>query len=222
MFQCCSNKLFFLKVPPLTCTFKALFTLAITHDLIWESNAILFKIKLQNFWKLNEIFFTAFLSHISYTNDIEAAIWGFKRIESSNLMCKCIYRCAVVPLSMPLLFKMFTAELLHRDIKIFTSRQTQMYQNNKKRGQIVCKVQKCSTFGNDLAYAKKTMALLSYDGILSEKKPPSLNWFVYYYKFNKTKWKKRRWCAWDLNPGPQDGRCRWNHRAMAAAQPTSF
>ena len=35
------------------------------------------------------------------------------------------------------------------------------------------------------------------------------------YNFN-TNWKKRRWCAWDLNPGPQDGRRRRNHWAMAA------
>ena len=35
------------------------------------------------------------------------------------------------------------------------------------------------------------------------------------YNFN-INWKKRRWCAWDSNPGPQDGRRRWNHGAMAA------
>ena len=28
--------------------------------------------------------------------------------------------------------------------------------------------------------------------------------------------KKRRWCAWDSNPGPQVSRCRQNHRAMGA------
>ena len=28
--------------------------------------------------------------------------------------------------------------------------------------------------------------------------------------------KKRRWCAWDSNPGQQDGRRRRNHGAMAA------
>ena len=27
--------------------------------------------------------------------------------------------------------------------------------------------------------------------------------------------KKHRWCAWDTNPGPQDGRRRRNHGAMA-------
>ena len=31
--------------------------------------------------------------------------------------------------------------------------------------------------------------------------------------------KKHRWCAWDSNPGPQDGRRRQNHGAMAATQP---
>ena len=34
------------------------------------------------------------------------------------------------------------------------------------------------------------------------------------YNFN-TNWKKRRWCAWNSNPGPQDGRRRQNHGAMA-------
>ena len=29
--------------------------------------------------------------------------------------------------------------------------------------------------------------------------------------------KKHRWCAWDSNPGPQDGRRRRNHVAVAAA-----
>ena len=29
--------------------------------------------------------------------------------------------------------------------------------------------------------------------------------------------KKRGWCAWDSNPGQQDGRCRQIHWAMAAA-----
>ena len=35
--------------------------------------------------------------------------------------------------------------------------------------------------------------------------------------FNNTNWKKRRWCAWDSNPGPQEGRQRRNHGAMAAS-----
>ena len=39
-----------------------------------------------------------------------------------------------------------------------------------------------------------------------------------HYNFKNTNWKKHRWCAWDLNPGPQDGRHRWNHGAMAATQ----
>ena len=29
-------------------------------------------------------------------------------------------------------------------------------------------------------------------------------------------WKKHRWCAWDLNPGRQDGRREWIHWATAA------
>ena len=54
---------------------------------------------------------------------------------------------------------------------------------------------------------------------------PFLNWpilasfclfsFFSHYNFN-TNWKKRRWCAWDLNLGPQDGRRKQNHGAMMA------
>ena len=36
-----------------------------------------------------------------------------------------------------------------------------------------------------------------------------------HYNLNKTNRKKRRWCAWDLNPGLHDGRHRWNHGDMA-------
>ena len=36
------------------------------------------------------------------------------------------------------------------------------------------------------------------------------------------KLKKHRWSAWDLNPGPQDGRRRQNHGAMAATKKTIF
>ena len=35
------------------------------------------------------------------------------------------------------------------------------------------------------------------------------------YNFN-TNWKKHRWCAWDSNLRPQDGRRRRNHGTMAA------
>ena len=41
------------------------------------------------------------------------------------------------------------------------------------------------------------------------------------YNFN-TNWKKHRWCAWDSNPGPQDGRRRQNHGAMAATSEQIF
>ena len=40
-----------------------------------------------------------------------------------------------------------------------------------------------------------------------------------HYNFNNTNWEKHKWCPWDLNPGPQDGRRRRHHGAMAA---TSF
>ena len=44
-----------------------------------------------------------------------------------------------------------------------------------------------------------------------------------WYNFNNTNWKKHRWCAWDSNPGLQDGRRRRNHRAMAATKwPLNF
>ena len=42
------------------------------------------------------------------------------------------------------------------------------------------------------------------------------------HNFTNTNWQKRRWCAWDLNLGLQDGRCRWNHRAMTAANHSCF
>ena len=35
---------------------------------------------------------------------------------------------------------------------------------------------------------------------------------------NNRNWKKRSWFAWDSNPGPQPGRPKQNHGAMAAAQ----
>ena len=36
--------------------------------------------------------------------------------------------------------------------------------------------------------------------------------------FINTNWKKRRWSAWESNPGPQNGRRRRNHGAMAATR----
>ena len=41
------------------------------------------------------------------------------------------------------------------------------------------------------------------------------------YNFN-TNWKKHRLCAWDSNPGPQDGRRRQNHGVMAATHKLPF
>ena len=39
----------------------------------------------------------------------------------------------------------------------------------------------------------------------------------YRFNFNNTNGKKRRWCPWDSNLWPQDGRRRQNHGSMAAA-----
>ena len=38
-----------------------------------------------------------------------------------------------------------------------------------------------------------------------------------HYNFNNTNWKKHRWCAWESNPRPKDGKRRQYHGAMAAA-----
>ena len=46
--------------------------------------------------------------------------------------------------------------------------------------------------------------------------PASFCLFSLFSRYNFNNWKKRRWSAWDSNPGPQDGRRRWNHGAMAA------
>ena len=49
--------------------------------------------------------------------------------------------------------------------------------------------------------------------------PASFCLFSLFSRLNpNTNWKKRRWCAWDSNPGLQDGRRKRNHRAMAATQ----
>ena len=42
------------------------------------------------------------------------------------------------------------------------------------------------------------------------------------YNLNNINWKKRRWCAWDSNPGRQDGRRRQIHWAIAAPLVTAF
>ena len=42
--------------------------------------------------------------------------------------------------------------------------------------------------------------------------------FSFFSNYNNINWKKHWWCAWDSNLRPQDGRCRWNHGAMAATQ----
>ena len=37
------------------------------------------------------------------------------------------------------------------------------------------------------------------------------------FNCNNINWRKHRWFALESNPGPHDGRRRWNHGAMAAA-----
>ena len=39
----------------------------------------------------------------------------------------------------------------------------------------------------------------------------------YGFNFDNKNWKNVRWCAWDSNPRPLDGRCRQNHRAITAS-----
>ena len=39
-----------------------------------------------------------------------------------------------------------------------------------------------------------------------------------HYNFNNTNWKKHRWCAWDSNLRPRDGRHRRYHGAMSVAR----
>ena len=48
---------------------------------------------------------------------------------------------------------------------------------------------------------------------------PPFRLFSYFCHSNisYTNWKKHRWCAWDSNPWPQEGKRRQNHRAMAVA-----
>ena len=43
-----------------------------------------------------------------------------------------------------------------------------------------------------------------------------------HYIFNKTNFKKHRWCGWDLNPWPHDGSCRQYQGAMAATVQTTL
>ena len=50
---------------------------------------------------------------------------------------------------------------------------------------------------------------------MGQSRPVLFIFFLFSLQF-QYKLKKHRWCAWDLNPGPQDGRRRRNHGAMAA------
>ena len=81
-----------------------------------------------------------------------------------------------------------------------------------------------STLG-DLSYSSCSPKLAK-KAFLNGLNPAS--YFVYFGSFLTShgqikhkfdyKWKKRRWHAWESNPGRQDGRRRWIHWAMAAPQ----
>ena len=53
---------------------------------------------------------------------------------------------------------------------------------------------------------------------MGQSQPLCLFSFFPHYNFNNSNWKKCRWCAWDSNPQPHDGRHRRYHGAMAAAR----
>ena len=54
---------------------------------------------------------------------------------------------------------------------------------------------------------------------MGQSRPLFLFIFVFSTCYNlNSNWKKRRWCAWDLNPGRQDGRHKRIHWATAAPQ----
>ena len=52
---------------------------------------------------------------------------------------------------------------------------------------------------------------------MGQSRPLFLFIFVFSTRYNLNwNWKKHRWCAWDSNPGRQDGRSKRIHWAMAA------
>ena len=64
----------------------------------------------------------------------------------------------------------------------------------------------------------QNMIVLSAVNVFLKKCANPGLFFVYFCSFLVTisiQIEKACWCAWDSNPGPQDSRCRQNHRAMA-------
>ena len=51
---------------------------------------------------------------------------------------------------------------------------------------------------------------------MGQFRPFSVFSFFQHITIQILNWLKRKWCAWDSNPGQQDGRCRRIHWAMAA------
>ena len=57
---------------------------------------------------------------------------------------------------------------------------------------------------------------------MGQSRPLSSMFVLFSLQFQWYKLKKHRWWAWDSNQRLQNGRCRWNHRDMTAAQIQSF
>ena len=60
---------------------------------------------------------------------------------------------------------------------------------------------------------------------MGQSRPLFLFIFVFSTRYNlnsNLNWKKHRWCAWESNPGRQDGRRKQIHWATAAPRETTF
>ena len=79
-----------------------------------------------------------------------------------------------------------------------------------RRGRIVCLLLKLSTYSSCIMfYMGRNCHLFR---LFSSFSHSNIN-----YNFNNLNWKKHRLCAWDSNPGLQDGERGLNHGAMATA-----
>ena len=78
-----------------------------------------------------------------------------------------------------------------------------------------CRCYGSSLFTKDKSCLSEFKSAFSYFFFYYGPLPASFCLFSFFSRYNFN-WKKHRWCAWDSNPGPQDGRRRRNHGAMAA------
>ena len=69
---------------------------------------------------------------------------------------------------------------------------------------------------NDLTRNWRILIFVATNLSYGQTRPLLLFSFLSQYSTIYYKWKKRKWCAWDSNPGPQNWRCRLIHWAMAA------